>query len=49
MERDWILFALKLAEGARLKVAEDRQRLETILRQRSAESDEPSVGRDAAE
>jgi len=28
MKRDWLEFARRLAEGARTKLAEDRQRLE---------------------
>jgi hypothetical protein len=28
MKRDWLEFARRLAEGARAKLAEDRQRLE---------------------
>jgi hypothetical protein len=30
MVTDWLEFALKLAEGARKKVAEDRRRLEEL-------------------
>lgn len=36
MERDWVEFALKLAEGARAKVAEDLKQLEIIRKRQSA-------------
>jgi hypothetical protein len=44
MERDWVQFALKLAEGARTKVAEDRKRLEMIRNEQSSKRDEQPVG-----
>ncbi len=43
MERDWIEFALKLAEGARAKVAEDRKQLEIIRKRQSAANEEHLV------
>jgi len=43
MERDWIEFALKLAEGARAKVAEDRKQLEIIRKRPAAANDEQIV------
>ena len=44
MERDWVHFALKLAEGARAKVAEDRKRLEMLRDERSSKRDEQPAG-----
>jgi hypothetical protein len=44
MERDWVQFALKLAEGARAKVAEDRRRLEMIRNEQLSKRDEQPVG-----
>jgi hypothetical protein len=43
VERDWIEFALRLAQGARAKVAEDRQQLEIIRKRQSAATDEHLV------
>ena len=44
MERDWVEFALKLATGARAKVAEDRKRLEIIRSEQSSKRDEQPIG-----
>ncbi len=43
MERDWIEFALKLAEGARAKVAEDRKQIEIIRERQLTATDEHLV------
>ena len=47
MKRDWLEFARRLAEGARAKLAEDRQRLETKAPR--VKSREPHSGAPAAE
>jgi hypothetical protein len=46
MKRDWLEFALRLAEGARTKLAEDRRRLES--KQTSVSPGKPHPGTPAA-
>ena len=46
MKRDWLEFARRLAEGARAKLAEDRQRLEAKAPR--VKSREPHSGGPAA-
>ena len=48
MKRDWLEFARRLAEGARAKLAEDRQRLEAKaprVKSREPHSSAPAAAR----
>lgn len=48
MKRNWLEFARRLAEGARTKLAEDRQRLEAMQTQQASRQtrfDAPAPGR----
>jgi hypothetical protein len=39
MKKDWLEFALKLAEGARAGVAKDRERLESLRAKQTSSSE----------